>query len=173
MKKVWMSHGLRFAEGGKKYSPKDVFLELLREISLQADLAVGEAHTMPWGRTGPFGAQDKHLAGKQAPSRICTGLGTSVLQRLTHMLSSLHMNVPTLIHGCKHMRVRGTRTSAPFFSRSHGSLPDCKRAGRTLSRLNGTASAAGRSVLRPAHRQKRDWSVQLIATRFSQQKCPH
>lgn len=44
-----MSHGLRLAEGGEKYSPEDMFLELLWEISLQADLAVGEAHTLPWG----------------------------------------------------------------------------------------------------------------------------
>jgi len=42
-----MSHGLRLAEGGKMYSPKDVFLELLQGISLQSDLAVGEAHTLP------------------------------------------------------------------------------------------------------------------------------
>lgn len=63
-----------------------------------------------------------------------SGLGMSVLQRLTHMLSFLHMNVLTLIHGCKHMRVCRIRTSVPFFCRSHGSFSDCKRAGRVLSR---------------------------------------
>lgn len=72
-----------------------------------------------------------------------SGLGMSVLQRLTHMLSFLHMNVPTLIHGCKHMHVHRIRTSVPFFSRSHRNFPDCKRAGRVLSRVNWTASAAG------------------------------
>lgn len=59
-----------------------------------------------------------------------SGLGTSVLQRLTHMLSFLHMNVPTLIHGCKHMRVRRIKTSVPFSSRSLGSFSDFKRAQR-------------------------------------------
>lgn len=101
-----------------------------------------------------------------------SGLGMSVLQRLTHMLSFLHMNVPTLIHGCKHMRVCRTRTSAPFFSSSHGSFSDCKRAGKVLNRVNWTASAAGQSVLRPADSQKYDWSIWLIAMRFPQQKCP-
>lgn len=63
-----------------------------------------------------------------------SGLGMSVLQRLTRMRSFLHTNVPTLIHGCKHMRVRRTRTSVPFFSRSQGSFSDCKCARRVLSR---------------------------------------
>lgn len=101
-----------------------------------------------------------------------SGLGMSVLQRLTHMLGFLHMNAPTLIHGCKHMCVRRIWTLAPFFSRSHARFSDCKHAGRVLSRVNRTASAAGRSVLRPAHSQKYDWSTLLIAVRFPQQKCP-
>lgn len=100
-----------------------------------------------------------------------SGLGMSVLQRLTHMLSFLHMNVPTLIHGCKHMRVHWLRTSVPFFSRSHGSFSDCKCAGRVLSRVDWTASVAVQSVLGPAHSQKYDWSIQIIAMRFPQQKC--
>lgn len=83
-----------------------------------------------------------------------SGLGMSVLQRLTHMLSFLHMNVPTLIHGCKHMRVRRIKTSVPFSSRSLGSFSDFKRARRVLSRANRTASAAARSILRPACSQK-------------------
>jgi len=101
-----------------------------------------------------------------------SGLGMSVLQRLTHMLSFLHMNVPTLIHRRKHMRVHRIRTSAPCFSRSHGSFSDCKRAGRVLSKVNWTASAAGQRVLKPAHSQKYDWSIQLTAMRFHQQRCP-